>query len=180
MQTQNPWDICHIIHTAVEYYVFRHSWYQRKREKHKTRQMVKGLSIILLPEVCHTAREGWDKSHSGMQLNCEQKAIVEGEFQAGECWGTESIIIVSRVNSHDFCPFVTSRTHFSIACISLAFSKGRNEVKPKQSKEWMNQSCSPLGKVSWDNISLGKWVTLAFPLQATLRPKQNINELWTA
>lgn len=37
----------------------------------------------------------------------------------------------------------------------------------------MNQSRSPLGEVSWDNISLGKHITLIFPLRATLRPKQN-------
>ena len=157
MQTRNPWDICHIIHTAVEYYVFRHSWYQRKREKHKTRQMVKGLSIILLPEVCHTAREGWDKSHSGMQLNCEQKAIVEGEFQAGECWGTESIIIVSRVNSHDFCPFVLNSFADQPPQITSVLSQrpwtqwpSSSLVGPRASPRWQSTTMDSL----YDPISL--------------------------
>lgn len=100
--------------------------------------MVKELSIILLPEVCHTAREGWHESHFIMQLNCEQKAVMEGELQTGECWGTESRIIANRLNSHEVCLFISSRIYSSMACILLALSKGRNEVKPNQSKEIKN------------------------------------------
>lgn len=51
----------------------------------------------------------------------------------------------------------------------------------------MSQHRGPLGKVSWDNVSLGKQITLIFPIVSKLKPKQNIlffyyyiTEVWTA